>query len=245
MVWCTITTNDDDDRIKASTSLETLTSREWLLQRLASFLWPCWNIIVILEIRLNVREVICLCRLFLLNWSNSRLWECANEEEERSFFPLLSILFLPPALGESWFNCSMEFARSSYRLAIRSSVSRNRCGTNRVISWSFVRNWQILDTLHSLRCQQFRTLCSVRKFWGERSKSRKFYTFNAHVQRYFPYADEGVHVSKTSVLSALLLIGWIAYFLTWCFFVSRMCSADPLKIKLLGREGAIDKEDVM
>ena len=88
MVWCTITTNDDDDRMKASTSLETLTSREWLLPRLASFLWPCWNIIVVMEIRVNVREVICLCRLFLLNWSNSRLWECANEEEERSFFPL-------------------------------------------------------------------------------------------------------------------------------------------------------------
>jgi len=139
--------------------------------------------------------------------------------------------FPPSCVGLSWFNCSMEFARSSYyRLAIHVHLSpapvHNRCGTNRVISWSFVRNWQILDTLHSLRCQQFRTLFSVRKFWGERSKSRKFYTFNAHVQRYFTYTDEGVHVSKTSVLSALLLIGWIAYFLTWCFFVSRMCSAD-------------------
>jgi len=114
--------------------------------------------------------------------------------------------FPPSCVGLSWFNCSMEFARSSYyRLAIHVHLSpapvHNRCGTNRVISWSFVRNWQILDTLHSLRCQQFRTLFSVRKFWGERSKSRKFYTFNAHVQRYFPYADEGVHVSKTSVLS--------------------------------------------
>ena len=100
MVWCTITTNDDDDRINASMSLETLTSREWLLPRLASFLWPCWNIIVVMKIRVNVREVICLCRCFC--WIG-RIQDYENvpmKKKDRFFLFSSSILFLPPALGE-------------------------------------------------------------------------------------------------------------------------------------------------
>ena len=171
------------------------------------------------------------------------------KKKDRFFLFSSSILFLPPALGEELIQlfhgiCTLIIPVSDTFICLPhlSTTGAEQIGWNQL---EFCTELQILDTLHSLRCQQFRTLFSVRKFWGERSKSRNFYTFNAHVQRYFPYADEGVHVSKTSVLSALLLIGRIAYFLTWCFFVSRMCSADPLKIKLFGREWAVDKEDVM